>query len=97
MGALDTLQSSGWRCGLTRSGKLGKVAGRDFGGSQRLEAHWLSGAVPTDRPAPIPLQALRVDTLLPDLHRPTKAKLEKAMKDHILAQATLMGTYQRHH
>lgn len=37
-----------------------------------------------------------LDTLLPDLHRPTKAKLEKAMKDHILAQATLMGTYQRH-
>jgi len=37
-----------------------------------------------------------LDTLLPDLHRPTKAKLEKAMKDHILDQATLMGTYQRH-
>jgi len=37
-----------------------------------------------------------LDTLLPDLHRPTKAKLEKAMKDHILAQASLMGTYQRH-
>jgi len=37
-----------------------------------------------------------LDTVLPDLHRPTKAKLEAAMKGHILAQATLMGTYQRH-
>src|SRR5208282_762928 len=34
---------------------------------------------------------------LPDLGRPTKAKLEKAMEGHILAQATLVGTYQRHH
>ena len=37
-----------------------------------------------------------LDTLLPDLHRPTKAKLEGVMKGHILAQITLMGTYQRH-
>lgn len=36
-----------------------------------------------------------LDTLLPDLRRPTKAKLENAMKGHILAEATLMGTYQR--
>jgi phosphatidylethanolamine-binding protein (PEBP) family uncharacterized protein len=34
--------------------------------------------------------------LAPDLHRPTKANLEKVMKGHILAHATLMGTYQRH-
>jgi len=32
---------------------------------------------------------------LPDLHRPTKKQLEKAMQGHILEQATLMGTYQR--
>lgn len=36
-----------------------------------------------------------LDTLLPDLHRPNKAKLEAAMKGHIVEQATLMGTYQR--
>jgi Raf kinase inhibitor-like YbhB/YbcL family protein len=36
-----------------------------------------------------------LDTILPDLDRPTKAKLETAMKGHILAQATLIGTYQR--
>jgi len=36
-----------------------------------------------------------LDRILPDLNRPTKAKLETAMKGHILAQATLIGTYQR--
>jgi Raf kinase inhibitor-like YbhB/YbcL family protein len=37
-----------------------------------------------------------LDTFLPDLRRPTKAKLESAMEAHILAEATLIGTYQRH-
>jgi hypothetical protein len=36
-----------------------------------------------------------LDTELPDLHRPTKAALEQAMKGHILAQVELVGTYQR--
>lgn len=36
-----------------------------------------------------------LDTLLPDLGRPTKATLEKAMKGHILGQAELVGTYQK--
>ncbi len=35
-----------------------------------------------------------LDTLLPDLHKPTKAKLEEAMQGHILDQAELIGTYQ---
>ena len=34
-----------------------------------------------------------LDTVLPDLGRPTKAKLEQAMAGHVLAQATLLGTY----
>jgi Raf kinase inhibitor-like YbhB/YbcL family protein len=38
-----------------------------------------------------------LDTVLPDLHRPTKATLEAAMKGHILATAELVGTYQRSH
>jgi Raf kinase inhibitor-like YbhB/YbcL family protein len=37
-----------------------------------------------------------LDMLAPALQRPTKANLEKVMKGHILAHATLMGTYQRH-
>ena len=36
-----------------------------------------------------------LDTMLPDLGRPTKAKLEKAMQGHILAQAELVGGYQK--
>lgn len=36
-----------------------------------------------------------LDTLLPDLRRPDKAALEKAMHGHVLAQATLIGTYQK--
>ena len=37
-----------------------------------------------------------LDTVLPDLGTPTKAQLEKAMSNHILDQAILIGTYQRH-
>ena len=36
-----------------------------------------------------------LDTLLPDLHEPTKAELERAMQGHLLAQAQLIGTYQK--
>jgi len=40
-----------------------------------------------------------LDMVLPDLHRPTRAKLEAAMRTHVIAQATLIGTYEkgRHH
>jgi Raf kinase inhibitor-like YbhB/YbcL family protein len=36
-----------------------------------------------------------LDTLLPDLGTPTKPQVEAAMKGHVLAQAELMGTYQK--
>jgi hypothetical protein len=36
-----------------------------------------------------------LDTLLVGLSRPTKAQLEAAMAGHILAQAELVGTYQK--
>ncbi len=36
-----------------------------------------------------------LDTVLPDLHQPTKARLEQAMSGHVLAQAEWVGTYQR--
>ena len=36
-----------------------------------------------------------LDTLLPDLGRPTKVLLEKAMQGHVLAQVELIGTYQK--
>ncbi|HZV53508.1 MAG TPA: YbhB/YbcL family Raf kinase inhibitor-like protein [Rhodocyclaceae bacterium] len=37
-----------------------------------------------------------LDVILPDLKRPTKAVLEKAIAGHVLAEAHLMGTYQKH-
>lgn len=36
-----------------------------------------------------------LDTVLPDLHEPTKAKLEAAMDGHILSKAELIGTYEK--
>lgn len=40
------------------------------------------------------LHALDAD--LPDLKQPTKAELERAMAGHVLATATLIGTYEKH-
>ena len=37
-----------------------------------------------------------LDRRLPALQRPTKADLERAMQGHVLAQAQLVGTYQKH-
>jgi hypothetical protein len=36
-----------------------------------------------------------LDTVLPDLGRPTRANVEKAMEGHVLAKAELIGTYRR--
>ena len=36
-----------------------------------------------------------LDQILPDLGHPTKAALEAAMREHVLAHAELIGTYQR--
>lgn len=35
-----------------------------------------------------------LDTLLPDLNKPTKAVLEQAMQDHVIAQTELIGLYR---
>ena len=37
-----------------------------------------------------------LDVVLPDLREPTKAQLEAAMKGHVVGQAELVGTYQKH-
>ena len=36
-----------------------------------------------------------LDVELPDLQQPTKAQLEQAMRGHVLAEAQLVGTYQK--
>ena len=37
-----------------------------------------------------------LDKVLPDLNQPTKAQLEAEMKGHVLEEAGLIGTYQKH-
>lgn len=37
-----------------------------------------------------------LDVALPDMKRPTKAALEKAMQGHIIAHSSLIGLYRRH-
>jgi Raf kinase inhibitor-like YbhB/YbcL family protein len=36
-----------------------------------------------------------LDVELPDLHNPSKARLEQAMAGHVVDQAQLVGTYER--
>jgi Raf kinase inhibitor-like YbhB/YbcL family protein len=36
-----------------------------------------------------------LDTVLPDLNQPTKAKLEQAMQGHVIATSELIGRYQK--
>lgn len=36
-----------------------------------------------------------LDTRLPDLHHPTRAQLLQAVRGHVLAEAQLMGTYEK--
>ena len=38
-----------------------------------------------------------IDAVLPDLGKPSKAKLEDAMRGHVIAQTELMGTYRKQH
>ncbi len=38
-----------------------------------------------------------LDAVLPDLGKPTKADLLKAMEGHVLAETELVGTYQKKH
>lgn len=37
-----------------------------------------------------------LDTVLPDLGKPTKAELIRAMEGHILGEAAVVGTYEKH-
>lgn len=37
-----------------------------------------------------------LDSMLPNLKKPDKARLEKTLQEHVLNQSTLIGYYQRH-
>ena len=41
------------------------------------------------------LKLYALDTVLPGMNKPTKAQVEAAMQGHIIAEAQLMGTYEK--
>ena len=44
---------------------------------------------------PLAWSGVPLDVALPDLRRPTRARLEAAMQGHVIAQTALVGTYQK--
>lgn len=66
------------------------VVGRNTWG-----ANAYGGPAPPDREHRYFFKLYALDTVLPDLGHPTKAKLEAAMEGHVLARAQIMGTYQK--
>ena len=66
-------------------------------------AHWVLYNIPPGYGGPCPpvgrhryfhrLYAL--DAALPDLRRPTRARLAAAMQGHVIDEAALVGTYQK--
>jgi phosphatidylethanolamine-binding protein (PEBP) family uncharacterized protein len=89
---LYNIPAAPWDC---RRDRGQRPAGRDAGRDQRLEARRLRRAVSAHRAAPVLLQAVCARRRAPDLGPATKPELEAAMKGHVLAEATLMGTYEK--
>lgn len=75
------------------------MAARDLPGAHEGENDWKA----TGYRGPCPpigkhryfFKLYALDAALPDLHKPGKAALEKAMHGHILAKAEWMGLYQK--
>ena len=82
------------KAGLTECGIAGMTITevRGFGRQGGHPETYRGTARQRDVVPPVPLGP---DGGQPDLGRPTKAALEKAMKGHVIAEAQLVGTYQR--
>ena len=78
--------------GLPEGGKL--PAGALEGVNDSKGTGWSGPCPPVGRHRYF-FKLYALDAVLPDLKRPTKAALEKAMKGHELAKAELVGTYQK--
>jgi Raf kinase inhibitor-like YbhB/YbcL family protein len=78
--------------GLPEGGKL--PAGALEGVNDFKHAGWNGPCPPIGRHRYF-FKVYALDAELPDLKRPTKAQLEKAMKGHVVASAELVGTYQK--
>jgi Raf kinase inhibitor-like YbhB/YbcL family protein len=78
--------------GLPEGGKL--PAGSLEGVNDWKHAGWNGPCPPIGRHRYV-FKLYALDQALPDLKKPTKAQLEKAMEGHVLAKAELVGTYQK--
>lgn len=87
---VDLLQSS---TGLKEN--VGHLAQGHFGLNDWSRAAWGGPCPPVGRHRYF-FKLYALDRVL-ELAQPTKIKLERAMAGHVLAEGTLMGTYERRH
>ena len=78
--------------GLPDGGKL--PAGAVEGQNDFKHTGWNGPCPPIGRHRYV-FKLYALDQVLPDLKRPTKGQLEKAMAGHTLARSELVGTYQK--
>ncbi|MGI5864066.1 MAG: YbhB/YbcL family Raf kinase inhibitor-like protein [Myxococcales bacterium] len=81
--------------GLPEAVREGQLPGSAREGMNDSGGHGYDGPVPPIGRHRYFFKLYALDTVLPDLGRPTKAQLEKAMKGHVLEQAELVATYER--
>jgi Raf kinase inhibitor-like YbhB/YbcL family protein len=80
--------------GLPEGGKL--PAGALEGVNDWKRAGWSGPCPPVGRHRYF-FKLYALDASLPDLKRPTKPQIERAIEGHVLARAELVGTYQKKH
>jgi Raf kinase inhibitor-like YbhB/YbcL family protein len=81
--------------GLSKAVELSKLpVGALTGTSDYKRAEWGGPCPPIGRHRYF-FKLYALDTVLPDLQKPTKARLEEAMAGHILERVELMGTYEK--
>ena len=73
---------------------IGKLAQGHIGLNDRHRAGW-GGPCPPSGRHHYQFKLYALDRML-DLARPTRQEVERAMEGHVLAEATLVGTYHKH-
>jgi len=80
---------------LASGGKRGTLPAGTLEGRNDWKKHGYGGPCPPVGRHRYFFKLYALDALLPDLNTPTKADLERAMEGHVVAQTTLIGTYER--
>ncbi len=95
MGALGALQHSPSASGLKEDEKKSGVPGGALPGLNDWKRTGYGGPCPPIGRHRYFHKLYALDTALADLKTPTKPQLLEAMKGHVLAEAQLMGTYEK--